>query len=40
MMLYNTYVEQMGLQKTAKEVGLFFGVSDKTVRLWKGVFVQ
>ena len=27
----------MGLQKTeaAKEVGQFYGVSDKTVRLWR-----
>ena len=31
----------MGQQKTegAKEVGLFFGVSDKTVRLWRKEFL-
>ena len=35
MMLYDNYVNRMRLQKTevAKEVGLFLGVSDKTVRL-------
>ena len=40
MMLYDDYVEQMGLQKTeaAKEVGLFLGVSDKMVRLWRREF--
>lgn len=33
MMLYDNYTEQMRLQKTeaAKEVELFFGISDKTV---------
>ena len=33
MMLYDNYVEQLGLQKTeaAREVGLFLGVNDKTV---------
>ena len=46
MMLYDNYVEQLGLrlQKTeaAREVGLFLGVNDKTVRLWRSliVFVQ
>ena len=37
VMLYNNYVNRMSLQKTeaAKEVGLFLGMSDKTVRLWR-----
>ena len=41
VMLYDNYVERMGLQKTeaAKEVGLFFNVSDKTVRLWRREFL-
>ena len=41
MMLYDNYVERMGLQKTeaAKGVGLFLGVSDKTVRLWRKEFL-
>ena len=41
MMLYDNYVERMGLQKTeaAKEVGLFLGVCDKTVRLWRREFL-
>ena len=41
MMLYDNYVNRMSLQKTeaAKEVGLFLGVSDKTVRLWRKEFM-
>ena len=41
VMLYDNYVERMGLQKTdaAKEVGIFLGVSDKTVRLWRKDFL-
>ena len=37
MLLYDNYVEKMGIRKTqaAREVGLFFGVNDKTVRLWR-----
>ena len=37
MMLYDSYVERLRLQKTeaAREVGLFLGVNDKTVRLWR-----
>ena len=40
MMLYDNYI--LGLQKTeaAREVGLFLVVNDKTVRLWRRVFVQ
>ena len=42
MMLYDNYVERFGLQKTpsAQEVALFFGVSDKTVRLWRKDFLR
>ena len=41
MMLYDNYVNRMSLQKTevAKEVGLFLGVSDKTVKLWRKEFM-
>ena len=42
MMLYDNYVERMRLQKTeaAKKVRLFLGASDKTVRLWRRIFMQ
>lgn len=41
MMLYDDYVDRRGMQKTqaAMEVGLFFGVNDKTVRLWRRDFL-
>ena len=35
IIIYNNYVDRMGTQKTqaAREVGLFFGVDNKTVIL-------
>ena len=41
MLLYDNYRERFGLLKTdaAKEVGLCLGLSDKTVRIWRKMFL-
>ncbi len=42
MMLYDNYIARFGLLKTdaGVEVGLLFGISDKTIRLWRRDFLS